>query len=474
MKTITKHIGEGFARGELYAALAFDITDQFGGMQIKQLRFSPASGAIALDFKDAHNGAVIETGTYASAASKGVTLSATNLKPVSFLFDDGGSALTAGNYRAVISRIYLGTDVTADAAIALRCIRGQLTLAAGVDIDISASLWNAVNSVEGYVQLLGNHNFGLNTRVAAVHALLEASGTIGVTSGGVYAGFFAELAIETSATIESGWPVGLLIDRLDSQHTSTQDTWDTGVKIVASSCVTGISVGTCTTANIAIAGTNATGIAMTGTYSVAGISITSSFAATGDYGILVTDTYTKVDGAHNAITGITIYDPAVEGYGWINAVSGKLQLKTLKEFDGGQGGLFGGQFQLDFGESAIMDEPSSIFAGLRGVLTGTTPVLTNASVVACCYLDNLITTNLAGTAQNGASLLAIQNHGGTLDHGISIYGNNKITNIFAFYTCEDAISRNAAVEDVDTPYKMKILIDGDLYYIQLYAAAVYA
>ena len=33
--TISKHIGEGFARGELYAALAYDTTDQFSGMRIK-------------------------------------------------------------------------------------------------------------------------------------------------------------------------------------------------------------------------------------------------------------------------------------------------------------------------------------------------------------------------------------------------------------------------------------------------------
>lgn len=36
-KTISKHIGEGFGKGELYAALAYDATDQFGGMKIKSL-----------------------------------------------------------------------------------------------------------------------------------------------------------------------------------------------------------------------------------------------------------------------------------------------------------------------------------------------------------------------------------------------------------------------------------------------------
>lgn len=37
-QTISKHIGEGFGKGELYAALAYDETDAFGGMKIKGLR----------------------------------------------------------------------------------------------------------------------------------------------------------------------------------------------------------------------------------------------------------------------------------------------------------------------------------------------------------------------------------------------------------------------------------------------------
>jgi len=37
METISKHIGEGFGKGELYAALAYDSSDAFGGMKIKAL-----------------------------------------------------------------------------------------------------------------------------------------------------------------------------------------------------------------------------------------------------------------------------------------------------------------------------------------------------------------------------------------------------------------------------------------------------
>jgi len=48
-QTITKHIGEGFARGELYAALAYDSTDQFGGMKIKALMLNSTGRISFLD-----------------------------------------------------------------------------------------------------------------------------------------------------------------------------------------------------------------------------------------------------------------------------------------------------------------------------------------------------------------------------------------------------------------------------------------
>jgi len=39
-QTISKHIGEGFGKGELYAALAYDESDAFGGMKIKGICFT--------------------------------------------------------------------------------------------------------------------------------------------------------------------------------------------------------------------------------------------------------------------------------------------------------------------------------------------------------------------------------------------------------------------------------------------------
>ena len=45
-QTIKKHIGEGFGKGELYAALAYDENDVFGGMRIKGLYIAAPTTAI--------------------------------------------------------------------------------------------------------------------------------------------------------------------------------------------------------------------------------------------------------------------------------------------------------------------------------------------------------------------------------------------------------------------------------------------
>ena len=45
METISKHLGEGFGKGELYAALAYDPSDAFGGMAVKSMYFNKTIAA---------------------------------------------------------------------------------------------------------------------------------------------------------------------------------------------------------------------------------------------------------------------------------------------------------------------------------------------------------------------------------------------------------------------------------------------
>ncbi|GAI58058.1 unnamed protein product, partial [marine sediment metagenome] len=197
-----------------------------------------------IDVKDAYLGMVIETGTYGTEDT-GVTLTSSNVKPASFLFDDSDATLGGGSYRPLLSRVYLAHTQSGE-SIALRSIRGQLTCADLVNFDIESGQWNMINAVEGYIQLLGTHVIGLNTRLACVHATLEVATSLTVTSGGYVAGVFAENAMTTDSSQTAGWPVAFLADTLDSQHTATQEPWATGLFLVGGGCKTAIKAGTST------------------------------------------------------------------------------------------------------------------------------------------------------------------------------------------------------------------------------------
>lgn len=215
------------------------------------------TGTTVIHLADAFLGMVIETGSYASAASSGITLSATNKRPVSFLFDDGGVALGDANYRAVLSRIYVAETQTGQ--IALRAMRGQVKVASTKDLTIGTNEMNAINGVEGYIEMAGTHTIGANARVAAVHGLVEVNDDITLTAGGKLVGLYAELSQVTAKTVSGVGTAGILVDRLDPDHATNQAAWGTGLVIAASACTTGISIGVCTTGLII---TGATGYAI--------------------------------------------------------------------------------------------------------------------------------------------------------------------------------------------------------------------
>lgn len=368
-----------------------------------------------------------------------------------------GSALTAysSNF-GIRSRYHVDTAqtniVTLEAVDAR--LRVKQNIAGGVHCGI-----------QGYIESSGTPAFAGGLNAAGSFTLELGSGT--TISGDTYmCGVSIDSASNSALTVTSTTYVGLRIWAGDGPP--VKEDWEYGIIMDDGDVGVGMQIGDCTTA-LNLDGDMATGIALAGTYSVAAITVTSSFAAAGDYGILVTDTYTKVDGSHNAITGITIYDPAVEGYGWINAVSGKVQLKTLKEFDGGQGGLFGGQFQLDLADTCILDQENGVFAGLRGVLTGTTPTLTNFSVLACLYLDNLIAADLdSSPGEYGTAMLAIQNHGGNIDHAISVFGGANLTNFVAILGQPGFVVSGAATAATKC---LTVLIGEVTYYVNLFSTA---
>ena len=52
METIRHSIATGWGKGALYAALAYDANDKYGGLAIKQVRFNPAAGTTAITIGD--------------------------------------------------------------------------------------------------------------------------------------------------------------------------------------------------------------------------------------------------------------------------------------------------------------------------------------------------------------------------------------------------------------------------------------
>jgi len=204
-----------------------------------------AGTSIALHFKDAFAAKVIETGSYSSAVDKGVTLSGTNNRPVSFLFDDSDTALT-GDVRAVLSRVYLGANITA--ASTVDAIRGQVKMPASTN-----QSGDYIAGLRGYIEFAGAATMNLNAdhhAVSGLHSRIELGGNLTLTKG-ILAGVYAELnttgAYSINAPAKSAafvaiatdqandnWGAGLYIDGADVMcHFGSASDFEDGIKTSA-------------------------------------------------------------------------------------------------------------------------------------------------------------------------------------------------------------------------------------------------
>jgi len=138
---------------------------------------------------DGKSSKFIETGTYSSNPDKGIVLSSSNNRPVSFLFDDSESALT-GDIRAVLSRVYLSADQ--NSGVTINAIRGQIKVANDKDLD---SANNVVAPITGYFEFAGTANRTVTGHIACIRAAMEggASGTTTISTNSFLAGFEATL-----------------------------------------------------------------------------------------------------------------------------------------------------------------------------------------------------------------------------------------------------------------------------------------
>ena len=107
--------------------------------------------------------------------------------------------------------------------------------------------------------------------------------------------------------------------------------------------------------------------------------------------------------------------------------------------------MWGVQGQLDIGAGATINNASSIFAGLRGIISaGTTPVFTEAEGICCAYLDNLCTTDMNALATGFSAYLFCNNSGGWMNAAIYLRSGNKVEHFVRFETCGTMVTAAAA------------------------------
>jgi len=196
---------------------------------------------------DSYTTPFIITGEYSSEADHALVLSATNTRPVTFLFEDSGDVLGGADYRAGLFRILLTVDQTA--GITLNALRAQIKALDLVDITSPNAV---VAPFTGYWEFAGTGARHLDGHIACLRAALEegASGTttIDINLCGVEAtlnstrtyagsGYLAAYAANISSGT-SKWQYGLYLE--DAAVLTT------GVRI--GTTATGIDIGACTTA----------------------------------------------------------------------------------------------------------------------------------------------------------------------------------------------------------------------------------
>ncbi len=239
---------------------SFVAVDTAPGEDAGQIIFATTATAPLIDINGSYDDQFIETGTYQSTADGGIVVSSTNNRPVSFLFDDGGDVFAApGDIRAGLFRLLLTVDQTA--AVTLNALRAQIK--ANNLVDITSA--NAVTSpFTGYIELDGAGAKTLNGHVACIRAALE-TGAGAHTVGTILAGFEATLNSSGSFTADKLFAFAANISSGTTQ-------WQVGYKVVDDSCDTGVSVGACTGAGVAVTGAWGAG------YDTAGILIAADQA----------------------------------------------------------------------------------------------------------------------------------------------------------------------------------------------------
>jgi hypothetical protein len=128
------------------------------------------------------NKKVFSQSTFSStAAGFGVPLSSANTAANKIYSDDGGTALTSGNLRGLLSRVLIPTAVTAG-TFSLRAVVGQ------VKITASIVTTGHIAGIEGYIETVSG---GHIDRATAVRGMVDLPSSAVIHTSGVLSAFMA-------------------------------------------------------------------------------------------------------------------------------------------------------------------------------------------------------------------------------------------------------------------------------------------
>ena len=481
-QTIKKSIGEGFGKGELYAALAYDASDNFGGMKIKALMLN-STGRIS--FLDAN--AYI----YSSVTTQ-LDLVATTIKLTGAVTVSGGSftqgvdGTSAGDFivygKASGSYIQYDEDSNDcgrlnvfnstirttmnrslnECGVAFRTYQDantgstdSSTRAVLVECYLNDGITNA--SATDYAEITGVSSSAYISGVLNGDALCVAGLKGEIRGGGT------QTEVKNIAAVSAKYN--------NAQNPTTGDSclfwgWshagvvDYGLLLEASgsgSLTTGISIDSCATAGISIEGTHTLALGI-------GTTTALTTATTGRSAIRVESDH-SASGYHVPVWSIGQHTGDGTTYGSVYCVRGDVILEGTQTTQSNAQYIVGVHGRARVSGTAY--NSSLCVAGVCAqLLAGGT--WTAANLVYCLWVDNQLATNptagtvaMVGIRQNNNSSTAV------VDHCFDIYGP-KIANFINFDTCTGTgsfISNSAATGSVK---KAKCKIGDTDYYINMY------
>ena len=354
----------------------------------------------------------IQIGELSSSTQTGLTLvAATGTSGLDVFTDDGNTAITGGTpFKGIRSRTMFFKDMITGTTV--MGVLGQLKYASGVDVGPAR-----VAAVEGYNELMTTNIVKSGGTLDCVRAEMEGSaGTFTVNSGGLAAGFHANMTGAATFTQDSG---GLLAG-LKIGTTASTGKWGFGIYVTGSDK------------------------AFYNTTTQTGA------AALNNMELVTTDATTQSSGYSRTIYANHTNSGTKTGSAEVNVIS------------------------ADFDASANVTT-AYCFTGYTGALTGATinrvagyamyitAIAGTVGASSCAHLE----TNGGATTND---FISMRRHAGTIHAMISDRsGGSTASFLLHFNGANDPVSVDAGTPGANSTHKIACQIGGTTAYIALYA-----